>query len=166
MIISLHPQEGKSHGSSSHPQLEEMREPMSNALPDTPTAAVEAWWQATQNQDLNALERLTAEDYVAGGPTGRTTSRDQFLAHASTFFGDTARIEVWSLSDLIVRDLGAAAVCTYDWAERGQHAGQSFELAGAATDVLVRRGTSWMHQARHISAGARAMPIQRSGSRR
>jgi ketosteroid isomerase-like protein len=127
---------------------------MSNALPNTPTAAVEAWWQAMQNQDLDALERLTAEDYViSGGPPGRTTSRDQFLAHARTFFAHTARIEAWSLSDLIVRDLGASAVCSYDWAERGQHASQSFELAGAATDVLVRRGTSWIHQVRHISAG-------------
>jgi ketosteroid isomerase-like protein len=127
---------------------------MSEALRDTLAAAVEAWWQALQNQDLIALERLTAEDYViSGGPTGRTTSRDQFLAHARTFFADTARIEAWSPSDLIVRDLGTAAVCSYDWAERGQHASQSFELAGAATDVLVCRGTSWIHQARHISAG-------------
>jgi ketosteroid isomerase-like protein len=127
---------------------------MSNALPDTPIAAVEAWWQAIQSQDLDALERFTAEDYViSGSPTGRTTSRDQFLAHARRFFADTARIEAWSLSDLIVRDLGAAAVCTYDWAERGQNTGQSFELAGAATDVLARRGPSWIHQARHISAG-------------
>jgi hypothetical protein len=39
----------------SHPQLEGMREPMSNTLPETPTAAVEAWWQAMQNQDLDEL---------------------------------------------------------------------------------------------------------------
>jgi ketosteroid isomerase-like protein len=130
-----------------------MREPMNNTLPDTPTAAVEAWWQAMQNQDLDALERVTAEDYViSGGPNGRTTSRDQFLAEARTFFAHTARIDAWSLSAVTVRDLGAATVCAYDWAEQGQHAGESFELAGAATDVLVRRGTSWIHQARHISA--------------
>jgi Domain of unknown function (DUF4440) len=89
---------------------------------------------------------------ISGGPTGRTTSRDQFLGHARAFFSDAARIEAWSLSAVTIRDLGAAAVCTYDWAERGQHTGQSFELAGAATDVLVRRGTSWVHQARHTSA--------------
>jgi hypothetical protein len=35
---------------------------MSNALPATPTAAVEAWWQAMQNQDLSALRQLTAEN--------------------------------------------------------------------------------------------------------
>jgi hypothetical protein len=56
---------------------------MTNTLPDTPTAAVAAWWQAMQNQDLDALKRLTAGDYViSGGPTGRTASQDQFLEEA------------------------------------------------------------------------------------
>jgi hypothetical protein len=32
---------------------------MSNTIPETPTAAVEAWWQAMQNQDLGALKGLT-----------------------------------------------------------------------------------------------------------
>jgi hypothetical protein len=48
-------------------------------------------------------------------------------------------------------DLGSVAVCAYDWTERGQHAGQPFEFAGTATDVLVRRGAGWVHQAHHVS---------------
>lgn len=125
---------------------------MSNALPATPTAAVEAWWQAMQNQDLSALRQLTAENYVAsGGPAGRTTTREELLAEAEAFFGETTRIDSWSLKAMTDLDLGTVAVCAYDWAERGQHAGQAFELAGAATDVLVRRGTGWVHQAHHVT---------------
>jgi hypothetical protein len=53
---------------------------MSNPLPDSPNAAVQAWWQAIQNQDLVTLQQLTAENYLAsGGPAGHTTSRAQLL---------------------------------------------------------------------------------------
>jgi len=105
-----------------------------------------------QNQDLAMLQQLTAEDYLAsGGPAGRTTTRDQLLAEAKTFFGETTRIDTWSVKAMSCLDLGAVAVCAYDWAERGQHAGQVFELAGTATDVLVRRDTGWVHQAHHVT---------------
>lgn len=118
----------------------------------TPTAAVDAWWQAMQDQDLATLRELTAEDYLAsGGPAGRTTTREQLLAEAAVFLGPTTRIEFWSVEDMVHLDLGAVAVCAYEWTERGQHAGQAFELAGSATDVLVRRGAGWVHQAHHVS---------------
>jgi hypothetical protein len=82
-----------------------------------------------QNQDLDALKRLTAGDYViSGGPTGRTASQDQFLEEARTFFAGTAQIDSWSLSAVTVRDLAAVTVCAYDWAERGQHAGSRSSL--------------------------------------
>lgn len=125
---------------------------MSNPLPESPDAAVQAWWQAMQNQDLATLQQLTAENYLAsGGPAGRTTSRAQLLAEATTFFGETTRIDTWSVEAMSCLDLGTVAVCAYDWAERGQHAGQAFELAGTATDVLVRRGAGWVHQAHHVT---------------
>jgi ketosteroid isomerase-like protein len=125
---------------------------MSNLLPESPNAAVQAWWQAMQNQDLAALQQLTAEDYLAsGGPAGRTTTRDQLLAEAKTFFEETTRIDTWSVEAMSCLDLGTVAVCAYDWAEHGQHAGQAFDLAGTATDVLVRRGAGWVHQAHHVT---------------
>jgi hypothetical protein len=105
-----------------------------------------------QDQDLAALQQLTAEDYLAsGGPAGRTTTRDQLLAEANTFFGEATRIDSWSVEAMSCLDLGSVAVCAYDWTERGQHAGQPFEFAGTATDVLVRRGAGWVHQAHHVS---------------
>jgi hypothetical protein len=54
--------------------------PVSNPLPESPTAAVQAWWQAMQDQDLSALQQLTAEDYLAsGGPAGHTTTRERSM---------------------------------------------------------------------------------------
>jgi Domain of unknown function (DUF4440) len=80
---------------------------MSNPLPESPNAAVQAWWQAMQNQDLAALQQLTAEDYLAsGGPAGRTTTRDQLLAEAKTFFGETTRIDTWSVEAMSYLDWG------------------------------------------------------------
>jgi ketosteroid isomerase-like protein len=125
---------------------------MGNPPAATPTDAVEAWWQAMQDQDLAALRQLTAADYLAsGGPAGRTTTRVELLAEAEAFFSETTRIESWSLEDMIELDLGDVAICAYDWSEHGQHAGQDFHLTGAATDVLVRGGTGWVHQAHHVS---------------
>ena len=68
-----------------------------------------------------------------------------------TFFEETTRIETWSVEAISCLGLGTVAVCAYDWAERGQHAGQAFELAGTTTDVLGRRGTGWVHQAHHVT---------------
>ena len=124
---------------------------MINSLPATPVAALEAWWQAMQDRDLTALERLTAGDYLAsGGPAGRTTSRSELLAEADAFFAE-AVVEDWSLASVRILDLGSVAVCAYDWSERGQHAGRPFALAGMATDVLVRSREGWRHQAHHVS---------------
>lgn len=105
-----------------------------------------------QGQDLKALQQLTAENYlVSGGPGGRTTTRADLLAEAEAFFGETTRIDSWSVEAMTTLDLGTVAVCAYDWAERGHDAGQAIELVGAGTDVLARRGAGWVHQARHVT---------------
>ncbi|HEX5876766.1 MAG TPA: hypothetical protein VF468_00295 [Actinomycetota bacterium] len=88
---------------------------------------------------------------ASGGPAGRTTTREHFIAEASVFFGEATRINFWSLTAIPVLHLEIVAVCAYDWTERGQHAGHAFELAGTATDVLVRREDGWVHQAHHVT---------------
>ena len=116
-----------------------------------PRDAVTAWWTAMANGDIAALADLAAEDYMSvGGPQGRELGRDAFLAGARQFFAD-ARIDAWAIEDLEVRDLGDAAVCSYTWSETGRHRDVAFDLAGMATDVLVRIDGGWLHQARHVS---------------
>lgn len=133
---------------------------MTRTLPHTPAGAVHAWWHAMQQQDLAGLELLMADDYVSsGGPAGRTTTREALLDQARDFFTDGTDIAEWSVDDLTEIMLGPdAAVCVYDWSESGRHAGHPFAMSGAATDVLVRRGGTWVHQAHHVSARMTADP--------
>ncbi|MFI6818347.1 nuclear transport factor 2 family protein [Nonomuraea sp. NPDC050328] len=117
----------------------------------TPTAAVDAWWQAMQDRDPAALAALTLPDYLSsGGPAGRSLGREALLAEAEAFFAG-ARIDEWTVSDLEVRRHGEVAVCSYSWHESGVHQGTPFVMAGLATDVLVHRDGHWLHQAHHVS---------------
>jgi ketosteroid isomerase-like protein len=124
----------------------------------TPVEAVKAWWTAMQTGDIAALSNLLAEDYlVTGGPDGRTLGRDAVLEQAAVF-NATSRIDDWSISAIEVRAGADHAVCSYQWTERGTHAGTEFTLAGLATDVLRSQGTAWVHQARHVTLFAPATP--------
>jgi ketosteroid isomerase-like protein len=117
----------------------------------SPQEAVEQWWQAMQDADVDALRRLVLDDYLSvGGPEGRELGRDTFLAGAERFFA-AGRIDAWELGDLQVRGHRDTAICSYAWAERGSHGGHDFAMRGIATDVLVRDGGLWRHQAHHVS---------------
>lgn len=114
--------------------------------------AVVAWWEGLQRGDVTAIAELLDEQYVVtGGPDGRLVGRDEMLAQAGAFLG-AATIEHWEITDVHTVVVGeSAAVCTYRWEERGRHDGAPFHLSGWATDVLGRRGSGWVHHARHVS---------------
>jgi ketosteroid isomerase-like protein len=119
--------------------------------PLSPHEAVEQWWQAMQDADIDALGLLALHDYIsAGGPEGRELGRDAFLAGAERFFA-AARIDGWELTDVKVRRHGDTAICSYVWTERGSHDGRDFDMRGVATDVLVCDDGRWRHQAHHVS---------------
>ncbi len=116
-----------------------------------PRSAVMAWWQSMQDKDVDAIERMTLDDYISsGGPGARTLGKQEFLEGMEQFLA-TAESEDWSVSGLEVREHGDVAVCSYLWSERGSHGGEDFDFDGAATDVLIFRGGRWHHQAHHIS---------------
>lgn len=117
----------------------------------SPQQAIERWWQAMQDADVDALRRLVLDDYLSvGGPEGRELGRDAFLAGAERFFA-AGRIGAWELGDVEVRRHGDTAICSYVWAEHGSHDGRDFAMRGVATDVLVRQHGDWRHQAHHVS---------------
>jgi ketosteroid isomerase-like protein len=117
----------------------------------SPQEAVERWWQAMQDADVDRLCRLVFDDYLSvGGPEGRELGRESFLAGAERFFA-AGRTDAWEFGDLEVRRRGDAAICSYFWAERGSHGGQDFAMRGIATDVLVRHDGRLRHQAHHVS---------------
>lgn len=108
-----------------------------------PMDSVTSWWAAVQRNDRESLERLLDPDYmVIGGPGGRTVGRAAVLAEAARF-GAEATIDDWAIRDPEIRVAGHHAVCSYRWSERGTHAGEPFEFAGYATDVLRWDGTGW-----------------------
>ncbi|MEU8247226.1 nuclear transport factor 2 family protein [Nonomuraea sp. NPDC048916] len=117
----------------------------------TPHAAVTAWWQAMQDRDTEALFALALPDYLSsGGPMGRSVGRTALIAEAAEFFAD-ARIDDWSVDDFEIRRHGDTAVCSYRWSETGTHLHTRFALCGLATDVLIHRDGTWLHQAHHVS---------------
>ena len=104
-----------------------------------------------QSNDLTALRKLLAEDYVvSGGPDGRTIGRQAVLDQAAAFAAD-ATIDDWTVSAMEIRVGTDHAVCSYRWDERGTHAGTPFVFSGLATDVLRLEAGTWLHQARHVS---------------
>ncbi|MDA0638280.1 nuclear transport factor 2 family protein [Nonomuraea sp. MCN248] len=118
----------------------------------TPQDAVAAWWQAMRDRDPEALARLAVPEFLSsGGPSGRTVGLAGLLAEAAAFFAQ-ARIDTWSVDDLVVRPYGPTAVCSYRWSESGSHLGVPFAMRGLATDVLVHRDGRWRHVAHHVSA--------------
>jgi ketosteroid isomerase-like protein len=117
----------------------------------SPQEAVERWWQAMQDADVDTLGRLVLDDYLSvGGPTGRELGRDAFLAGAERFFA-VGSVDAWELGDVEVRRRGDTAICSYMWAEHGRHGGRGFAMRGVATDVLVCEHGDWRHQAHHVS---------------
>ncbi len=118
----------------------------------TPRSAVEAWWRAIQDGDGDGIGRMTLDDFVsAGGPDGRTLGKAALLEGMRAFLA-AAEIESWSVDDLVAREHGDVAVCSYLWNERGSHGEEAFEVGGVATDVLVFADGQWRHQAHHVSA--------------
>jgi ketosteroid isomerase-like protein len=75
-----------------------------------PREAVQAWWRAMQQRDIETLERLAVADYVAcGGPDGRTTGRKELLEGDAAFFAEGI-VDNFELEDFELRELGAVAV--------------------------------------------------------
>jgi len=117
------------------------------------TAATLAWCQAMATGDVTHLAKVTHPDFVDRcGPDGRSLNRTEFLVTAKEFVTE-ATIDTWSIADLTVRIVGPAAVCSYSWAEAGSYRGQSFQLRGVATDVLMptHDGRGWAFHARHVN---------------
>lgn len=132
--------------------------PIAKPARPAPPDAVLDWWRAMETGNVDALARVTLDDYLsAGGPGGRTIGREALLEGATEFFA-AATIDEWQIDDLEVRDHGRVAVCSYRWSERGSHNGRTFAFAGVATDVLVLRGARWLYQAHHVSLAPDGQP--------
>lgn len=116
-----------------------------------PELAVDAWWQALADGDVDRWSSLLSEEYtVLGGPNGPVVGRDAVMADAREFSA-SGRIDAWDLHERMTWVDDRVAVCSYAWSEHGSINGEPFRLTGSATDVLVEEHGRWWHRTRHVS---------------
>lgn len=106
------------------------------------------WEQANAKNDLAALERILAPEYVSTGSDGRLMTRDQVFARRKsgqvTFTGFTQ-------DDYRVHVIGDAAIVTGRSTIKGIRDGKDWSGQERWTDVFVRRNGRWQAVATHSS---------------
>ena len=101
--------------------------------------AVRAWWQAWAEKDLEAIRRLTSDDYVEFHPEGgRATGRGELLQEAARNCRDVS-ISRWELSAPATRVFEDYVVCSYRFRVSGTQGTRSFDFAGWACDTLTTK---------------------------
>jgi ketosteroid isomerase-like protein len=133
------------------------------------TGAIEAflshWATAECTGDAGALETLLTEDFTAVGPLGFILPRQGWLARHRN--GDLS-YQVFTLDEVQVRPLGAAAVVMARNHTRGSYQGHPIPEAVRATLVLVADAGGWKLAALHMrfiagTSGAPPVPGPAAG---
>jgi uncharacterized protein (TIGR02246 family) len=95
---------------------------------------------AILKQDVAALERLFAEDFVVTKMGGKLSNKAQEIADAKS--GDT-KIEVGRSEDVKVRLYGNTAIVNGRWIEKSNTKGKLFDGTHLYTTVYVKRDGKW-----------------------
>ena len=97
--------------------------------------------QAVADNDVAAIARFVADDWVIVDADGRIIDRSQFL---SVVESGALKHESMESTDVEVRVYGDTAVVTGITTSKGQFIGQGFITRERATDVLARLNGSWL----------------------
>ena len=97
--------------------------------------------QAVAANDVAAIGRFVADDWVIVDADGRVISRSRFL---SVIDSGALTHESMETTDLEVRVHGDTAVVTGITTSKGQFMGQGFATRELATDVLARLDGRWL----------------------
>jgi ketosteroid isomerase-like protein len=106
-----------------------------------------AWERAMISNDVDAIGRFMADDWVIVSETGTTTKAD-FLAVVAS--GDLTH-EAFSGEVLSVRHYGSAGVLTARVRNNGHYRGQPFSADEWTTDVFVKDTDGWRCVHSHIT---------------
>jgi len=98
------------------------------------------WGEATVKGDVQALERLYAEEYLAIDPAGATFTKAQDIANVKS---GNFKLATYKLDELKVRLHGEVAVVTGRNTIKATYMGKDISGAYRFTDVFVKRGGRW-----------------------
>jgi uncharacterized protein (TIGR02246 family) len=100
---------------------------------------VHEWLDALVKNDLNALDRIIADDYVITNSDGSVLGKQQDMEPLKAGL----KFESAAVEDLKVRVYGDAAVVTGVTTFKGSFNGRAFAARERFTDVWVRRNGRW-----------------------
>ncbi len=106
-----------------------------------------AWEQAIVSNEVGAIGRFMADDWVIVSERGITTKKD-FLAVVAS--GDLTH-ETFKGEITSVRQYGEAAIVTGRVRNNGHYKGQPFSSDEWTTDVFVKRNGTWLCVHSHIT---------------
>ena len=107
-----------------------------------------AFADAIVKNDLEALGRLVADDWVIIDPNGEVVDRTRFF---KVIESGALMHEVMESEDLRVRVYGDSAVVTALTRATGKFMAQEFSTRERATDVFVRRDERWQCVLTHLT---------------
>jgi uncharacterized protein (TIGR02246 family) len=125
---------------SSNLALAQAAKPAQNSADEKAvTQLVHEWLDALVKNDLDALDRIIADDYVITNSDGSVLGKQQELEP----FKAGLKFESATVEDLKVRVYGDTAVVTGAGTFKGNFKGRAFAVQERFTDVWVKRDGRW-----------------------
>ena len=106
------------------------------------------WEQAIKKNDLPALERILAPEFVTIDTEGRLRTREQYMARRRS---GQVTYTAYTQDDYNVRVIGDMAIVTGRSTIKGTLDGKTRDGQERWTDTFVRRAGSWQAVASHSS---------------
>jgi ketosteroid isomerase-like protein len=106
------------------------------------------WEQAIKKNDLAALERILAPEFVTTDTEGRFRTREQYMARRKS---GQLTYTAYTQDDYSVRVIGDMALVTGRSTIKGTMDGKTRDGQERWTDRFVRRNGSWQAVASHSS---------------
>jgi ketosteroid isomerase-like protein len=107
-----------------------------------------AFAEAIVKNDLEAVGRLVADDWIIIDPNGEIVDRSRFF---EVIKSGALTHEMMESEDLRVRVYGESAVVTAITSAKGKFMGQEFITQERATDVFVKRDGRWQCVLTHLT---------------
>ncbi len=98
------------------------------------------WAEATVKGDVQALERLYTDEYLAIDPAGATYTKAQDIANVKS---GNFKLATFKLDEVKVRVHGEVAVVTGRNTIKATYMGKDISGAYRFTDVFVKRAGRW-----------------------
>ncbi len=107
--------------------------------------------QTEHRLDVDALDRIYADDIMVTAPIGICVDKPAVMAEVNTAAAK-AIVGKYDKSDLKVRAYGDTAVASYRMAAEAQFDGQEIKRRLCITNVWMKRNGHWQIVARHTAS--------------